>query len=200
MVSVGSVRSSEKSAGSSHDRTEPESASQGAFDSDFITGLYDEISGCLKLFLMRKSFPADEAEDMVQDVFVRLCELEAAHKIEYVKSFAFKMAQNLAIDSIRKKKVRRGNGASSDILADIPDDDERPDDWLEQSQKRQLMLLALDALPKRCSQVVRMHKLEEKSHAEVASELGITRHAVEKHMVRAMARCRQFLQDKHAVS
>ena len=51
------------------------------------------------------------------------------------------------------------------------------------------MTEAIEALPPKCRRVFVLHKIHHLSHREISRVLGISGHAVEKHMMRALARC-----------
>jgi RNA polymerase sigma factor (sigma-70 family) len=46
----------------------------------------------------------------------------------------------------------------------------------------------VETLPPQTQRVFRMHKLEGLSHAETAARLGVSKSAVEKHMITALKR------------
>jgi RNA polymerase sigma-70 factor (ECF subfamily) len=60
-------------------------------------------------------------------------------------------------------------------------------------QRLTAILAALAQLSPQTQRVFRMHKLEGLSHSEVAAALGISRSAVEKHMIAALRRLAETL-------
>lgn len=52
---------------------------------------------------------------------------------------------------------------------------------------------AIDALSPQCHRAFVLHKFDGLSHAKIADQLGITRNAVEKLLIRALVRLRQVL-------
>ena len=54
-------------------------------------------------------------------------------------------------------------------------------------QQRRIVLKAIDALPPRCREVVKMRRLEERCSQDIADHLGITVSVVDKHLARGMA-------------
>jgi len=51
-------------------------------------------------------------------------------------------------------------------------------------------------LPVRTRQAFRLHKLEDLTHAEVAQRMGISKSAVEKHIMRALRRLLPLTEDR----
>lgn len=69
--------------------------------------LYDRYSGPLYGYLMRMTGSREEADDILQDTFCKLIEkLERYHPRGKFKSYLFRIAHNLAIDSLRRQKFR----------------------------------------------------------------------------------------------
>ena len=63
----------------------------------------------IKLGLARavsKIVPPHEVEDVVQETYVRLCQVGAPEKIKYPKSYLYKTARNLALDSVKRADNR----------------------------------------------------------------------------------------------
>ncbi len=53
-----------------------------------------------------KIVPPHEIEDIVQETYVRLCQIATADNIDQPKSFLYKIARNLALDSVKKANNR----------------------------------------------------------------------------------------------
>jgi len=67
-------------------------------------------------------------------------------------------------------------------------------------QQRRIVLRAIDALPPRCREVVKMRRLEERSSQDIAEQLGITVSVVDKHLARGMAIIAERLAASHVDS
>jgi RNA polymerase sigma factor (sigma-70 family) len=143
-------------------------------------------------FLTARLGQAAAAEDVCQDLFVRI---ESAHlppAIGDVRGFIYKMAYNLANDYSRAGQRRQTRDrdwfdtATHKIaeapIADAPDADAAID------AKRRLAQVAasLKDLPPKCLTVFTCHRLEGLSQRETAAKLGITTKTVEKHMATAL--------------
>ena len=50
--------------------------------------------------------PPDEIEDIVQETYVRICQIKNKDHINSPKSFMFKMARNLALDYQKKSQCQ----------------------------------------------------------------------------------------------
>ena len=61
--------------------------------------------------------PPHEIEDIVQETYVRICQIEDKTQISSPKSFMFTVARNLALDHLRARKIH-----SRTMVDDVPQD------------------------------------------------------------------------------
>jgi RNA polymerase sigma-70 factor (ECF subfamily) len=74
----------------------------------------------------------------------------------------------------------------------MPADQERT---IAARQQVRMLYRAILELPPKCRQVFLLHKFKERSHAQIAAHLGISKSMVEKHIIKAMTHCRQRLEE-----
>jgi len=88
------------------------------------------------------------------------------------------IARHVALDELRRPH-RRGRGLDSSEMQKIPAE-EGPEPWAEADTQAVIEAVreAVDGLPASSREVVRMHKLEGRSMAEIAEALGIKEGAV----------------------
>ena len=143
----------------------------------------------MQFFLRRVGSPMD-AEEMVQDLFVRLLRRGDLFSLDNVDGYVFEAAANIARDRGRYDQAR-GRGRHVDI-DDLSPESEEPgaEQILDGKQRLKRMLAALDALPPRARTVVILRRFENLTYPQIARRMGISVSAVEKHMVRAMAALR----------
>ena len=143
-------------------------------------------------FLSARLGQAAIAEDIYQDMFVRLNTAQLPDEIGSPRAFLYRTAFNLANDHRRalSRRVAR-DGAWLDVatqssggeaISDHPDVDQA----IDARREMQLMLAALDDLSPKCREVFTLHRLRGLSHRQVAENLGITTKTVEKHMTAAL--------------
>jgi RNA polymerase sigma-70 factor (ECF subfamily) len=139
-----------------------------------------------RYFARRVAVPAD-VPDLVQDVFLRLSRLSDPAAIQRPDSFVFVTAANVLNDRVRRGRVR-GDGLSDPIDdLEIEGSDFAPDRVLEGRQAVAQLRAALAELPERTRDVFVLRLLEGWKMAEVATALGISTRAAEKHQARALA-------------
>ena len=133
---------------------------------------------------IRKRVPeAEDAEDILQDVFYELVESYRLMKpVEQLASWLFTVARNKISDLYRKPKtasleknipVKEEEGEMLNLADLLPANDEGTDAKLMRSIIMDTLEEALDELPKEQREVFVLHEMEDKSFAEISSETGI---------------------------
>ena len=146
----------------------------------------------VRFFTMRLR-SAEAAEDLVQDIYVRLRDVEPK-TVENAGAFLHRLGWNLMLDRLRSQRrgerrddewsrLERGRGPSPEASGSPSQED-----VLAARQRLQSLIGALDHLPPQTRRVFVMHKFDGLPHAEVARRLGISRSAVEKHVSAALKR------------
>jgi RNA polymerase sigma-70 factor (ECF subfamily) len=132
-----------------------------------------------------------EAEDVVQDVFVRV--LEHRRSLEAVRDmrvWLVRIAWNLALDRRRRIRPERMDEVFAESLAgrSVP-----ADKALDEAQRMRIVLRELERLPKGERHVLLLSAIEELGTAEMAQVLGRSESAVRALLFRARARLRERL-------
>ncbi len=152
---------------------------------------YDELVTYLTMRLRSR----DHAEDVAQETYLRVLTQEVSQPIVQPRAFLYKIAFNLSIDLFRKRKRQAEETLDVEELHDILTMPADQDTRLEVREQVQCLYEAVHELPPKCRQVFLLHKFKEKSHQEIASQLGISKSMVEKHIIKAMAYCRERIGD-----
>jgi RNA polymerase sigma factor (sigma-70 family) len=163
-------------------------------DTERHDGLRAHFDACapsvLRLMSARLGSRTD-AEDLMQELWIKLARLETG-PIANPKAYLHRIALNMANDLVREQvRRRRRESAWSDVMVAEKDSvavDPAPSPERALIAKREMEQLsqALQTVPTRSREAFLHHKVEGRSHAEVAHVMGISRSAVEKHMATAM--------------
>lgn len=152
-------------------------------------------------FLVARTGDPGEAEDVVQELWVRIA---AAHvdAVENPRAYLFRTAHNLVTDRHRTRwrSVRRDTLWSAEDLntpsaGEARDPQGDAEAQMIEREEAAALASAIAQLPRRAGEAFRLHKLEGLSHAAVAASLGISVSGVEKHMAVAMAFLRRALRN-----
>ena len=142
---------------------------------------------------LRARFPGvTDADDLVQEAYVRLMQAHATGPIACPRAFLFVTARNLALNHLRHRRIERPEGAAEiDALA-VADERAGIPEALAQSEDFQILVRAIQSLPERCRQIVTLRKIYGLSQQEVAARLGISEHTVEAQGGIGLRKCIEF--------
>lgn len=137
-------------------------------------------------YLSRKSGMQRDAEDLRNDIYIRVLEAAAKARPTVPKAFLFGTARNLLIDLARHNRV-----VAIDLLEDLDTlnvliDEVTPERQASGRQQLQRLSRLFDRLPEKCRQVCWLRRISGLSQREVAQRLGITEAMVAKHVHRGM--------------
>jgi len=157
-----------------------------------LIALYLEKRDALVRFFAARLGSTAAAEDVVQDIYLKLSGLDPDAAIHNEAAFIYRLGSNLMLDRLRheRRAARRdGDWRDANTVRVAGDDvvDEPPADEAVAGRERLArMLQALEALPLQQRQAFRMHKLEAMSQAETAAALGVSVSSVEKYVRAAL--------------
>lgn len=155
----------------------------------------DELTERLRRFVRSRVANRHDAEDVIQDAYVRVLRYSAEHVVESEERLLFSTARNLAVDSRRRRKVREKNVADCAVLA--PEDSPASDEVIHARQRLMQVEAAIAALPPRCREVFLMHRIDGLTYVQIARSIGISVSAVEKHIARACLTIDVYLSGEH---
>jgi RNA polymerase sigma-70 factor, ECF subfamily len=134
-----------------------------------------------------------EAEDVVQDVFVRILEhRQSLPAIRDLRVWLIRIAWNLAID--RRRRIRPAQfdeGFAESLVAK----DLLADEALQEAQRMKSVLYEMERLPRAERDVLLLSAVEELGAAEMAEIVGRSESAVRALLFRARTRLRERLEE-----
>jgi len=155
---------------------------------------FTKYYGLLVRYCMKYVNSREDAEDIVQDCFVKLWEKKYLINEVSVGAFLFTMARNACYNALKHKAI------VSDFAAWCFQQNKYSDsvfeyDFLGVVNDRGLVTdlmiyirSEVDKLPERCREVFKMSRYEGLSNKEIAEKLGISEPAVHKHIDKAVAK------------
>src|SRR3990172_3182842 len=128
-------------------------------------------------FVFRTIGDRDRAEDLVQEVFIRV--YRHLHRFDRSKKFSkwvYTIASNLAKNELRNRsrnplvlfQTLRGTGDDEERPIEFEDTTARPDDMYRKRHLRELVEWAVTQLPEHHREVFVLRELEGKSYEEIA--------------------------------
>ena len=142
----------------------------------------------LKAYL-RRTYPyVCEVDDVIQESYLRIWKARAVQPIQSAKAFLFRIARNIALDSVRRRHASPLEPVGD--LDRLPVIDERSSvaDTVSTNEKIALLADAIDTLPPRCREIIVLCKLQGKSYREVAARLGLSEKTIAEQVYRGVQR------------
>jgi RNA polymerase sigma-70 factor (ECF subfamily) len=137
---------------------------------------------------------AEDAEDVVQDMCIRLLRVQDFWRGErQVRAFLFKIATNLARDELRRRRACAYGAHFPYDTMDLVSDAQQPEEIVERSLALEAIARALRILPPRYRQVFRLHVDAQMSYRAISKHLGISTKTVERDICGAREFCRYRL-------
>jgi RNA polymerase sigma-70 factor (ECF subfamily) len=163
------------------------------FDGRVVAQEAEPLRAPLTRYFRRRVKDPAEVEDLVQEVFARIVARRDIGPIANLGGYVFQTASSVLADQARRRAARR---AEAHVVFD-PDRHANTDfdagrivvgrDDLRRATD------ALRALPERTRTIFLLHRLDGRRYRDIATELGISVSAVEKHMVRAIQHLSQAM-------
>ncbi len=163
------------------------SAAAPTADQEALAHLSRRFRGALYRYFEKRGFLGADAEDAVQDVFIRLSQRAGVARIDKIDGYLFETAASVVVDHFRRASARRRD--AHDEYDETVHAQAAPSIEREHIARDELaqMVTALRELPERTRNALLLARLEGLSHGEIAHRLGISASAVEKHIVKALA-------------
>jgi RNA polymerase sigma-70 factor (ECF subfamily) len=159
--------------------------------SKYLDSLYKYI------YLFTKS--NEQTSEVIQEVFIRIWEKRGTlTNIESFKSYLFRSAKNKLIDVVRQNQVRHR------ILSELK---RKNDDYLLMEEDEiayreyyRIVQQAIEKLPPKRKQILRLNIEHGLSQGEIAQQLHISKSVVQKQLYKALDFVRRYLTHRSGVS
>lgn len=142
----------------------------------------------MRKFLSGKTaIPAADLDDVSQEVFLRLLRYDQIELIEHPQAYLFKMASNVATEwSIRARSryPHDANWLEGLIADDLPEDNA-----VYEGTQREIER-AVNTLPPRYREVLKLQFTEGLSHTEIAARMGVSPRIVKRCIAKSYEKLR----------
>jgi RNA polymerase sigma-70 factor (ECF subfamily) len=153
--------------------------------------LLEKFGAGLHALLTRLTLREDVAEELMQDLFLKLNGAKDQGRIDCWYAYARRTAINLAFDWRRRQATRRA--CSLDMLSERASDTDGPLGKLIVSEELEQIFAAIDRLNGTSREVFVMRYIQQSSYEEIAEEIGKTVHQARALCFRAMSTLRDVL-------
>lgn len=150
--------------------------------SDLIENSYKEFRQPLYIYICKAVKNDDEAEDMVQDVFLKLIEYNDMLRQDTVRYFIFTIAKNLILDYHRKRLVVNDyNSYYSYSYNESTVDDTSSNTIVKDILRMERKFVS--ELPRQRRKVYELVRYEEKTVSDISSEMSLSIKTIENHLL-----------------
>ncbi|MGM5469991.1 RNA polymerase sigma factor [Flavobacteriaceae bacterium LMO-SS05] len=154
---------------------------------DLFLKHYEEL--CLYSYTYLHSM--DEAEDVVQDIFVKILTLENRNEILNLKSYVYAMVRNHSLKKIKKlSKIISLNEENSTTLSSY-------EDLIINKELNLKVQKALEDLPPQTKNVFVLCVLENLKYESAAEKLGVSINTIKYHLKKSFKLLRTSLKNLH---
>lgn len=127
---------------------------------------------------------AEEAEDAVQDVLVKIWgKREEWGRWENMEAYCMTSTRNACLERLRSKKVRHVEMEAA--AGHLRSSDQDPADRVQERELRDRLRVCMEALPEKHYLVMQLREVEGFSYQEIADTLGLTMEQVKVYLHRA---------------
>jgi len=152
-----------------------------------LESLATQFGPVLVQFFERRVRDRHEAEDLTQEVFVRLLRRRRVDEVQNMRGYLFECAANTLNDRLRADRSRRRTHHES-FDAELHGRKDFPiDHVLIQAETLSRATRALLELPDRMRTIFVLRRFEGMQNEDIAHRLGVSLSLVEKEMARALA-------------
>lgn len=156
-----------------------------------VEALYQRFRPALVRYFERRGFTGSDAEDLTQDVFIKISRRDTSAELWEPQGFVFRVAANVLKDQIRRNAVRhQTQHVNLDDEAERLEDPESLEAAYEQREALAQVVQMMSGLTPKCRAVLLLNKYEGLSYSEIAQRFGVSVSAVEKHMIHALKHLR----------
>ncbi|WP_299365756.1 RNA polymerase sigma factor [Winogradskyella sp.] len=156
-------------------------------NSKTFESIYNTYAKDIRRFLFFKIQDIEKAEDLMQDVFIKLW--DNCSKVDYnkVKSYMFSTANNMFLNVVKHEKVVQNYNKLNKSEAT----NESPEYIMLEKEFMEKLEATIANLPEKQREVFLMNRIEKKKYKEIAEQLNISVKAVEKRMHQALLTMRK---------
>ena len=152
----------------------------------FLRRLSERYRQPLTAYFQRRVGSRNEAEDLTQEVFLRLVRRLDVETLDNPEAFVFRTAVNLLRDRFRRGQTQRSHlvevGLQQPGIEELS-----PERVFDSRQHLAMVIDALDELDERSRDAFILHRLEGMKHAQIAELYGVSVSSVEKYIIKALA-------------
>jgi RNA polymerase sigma factor (sigma-70 family) len=156
---------------------------------DELTGIFIAHRAQLRHAAMRIVGTPEQADDVVQDAYLRVAEMNSVFNVKQPLAYLFQLVRNLAIDRHRQAALEWRYFTGEEDGLHVPSSAATPETFVGNMQQLRLIADALASLPERTRKAFELCRLGGHTQREVAAQMGISATLVNFMIRDAMTSC-----------
>ncbi len=161
-----------------------------------LDALFQRHAGDLAGYLRRQLHCPHLAEDLCQEVFLRLGQHPEPGWLEEPRAYLFRIARNLIIDHHRRSRSRPVCQPLDETDLCLACPRACPERDTDRALCRKALYAALETLPPHQRRALIWHRIVGLTQAEIGHRLGVSERMAGRYVTQAIAGCRQRLTEK----
>ncbi|HTO39648.1 MAG TPA: RNA polymerase sigma factor [Rhizomicrobium sp.] len=127
-----------------------------------------------------------DVEDLLHDIYIKVCEAAARERPQHPRAFVFTTARNTLIDRVRKEQVVPIEAVADLDALNMAADDPGPERTALARDELRRVQAALDRLPPRRRQAVYLKQVEGLTRREIATRMGVGEETVKDYLAEGL--------------
>jgi len=153
--------------------------------------VFDNNSESLRNYLYYQCKNIQQAEDLVQNAFIKLWNNCKKVIFDKAKGFLYAVAKNEFYNQVAHQKIVLNYAKTS--VKNI--NNETPEFIIEEREFGEKLQAAINALPDGQREVFLLNRIDKKTYREIAEMLNVSQKAIEKRMHKALVKMRKLVKN-----
>ncbi len=163
--------------------------------------LYRDYTPRVTRFFLRKGVPMDRAEELTQEVFIRVYgSMERFRHESRVGTWIFTIARNLWLNEIRARSTDKRYGTEVPVdeqIEGVRSERIDPEHEVLRQERQKILREALGQLPDRMRRAVELRLEQDFKYREIARIMGVSVQTIKSQLFQARSRLREILGDHY---
>jgi RNA polymerase sigma factor (sigma-70 family) len=140
----------------------------------------------LRAWLGRRRVRGLDIDDIVQETYAALAELESVAHIQNPLTYTFAIAQSVVLQYVRHRRVVSIASVAELERLKFGADEISPERRISDQEELRLIADRIESLPEKCREAFVLRKVEGLSQREVAQRMAVSENTIEKHIGKAL--------------
>jgi RNA polymerase sigma-70 factor (ECF subfamily) len=168
---------------------------------EFLTSIFKEYNRRIYGYVVRLINDRTEAEDVLQDVFLRAARGLKGENEDKTRRWLYKVATNLAVDRLRRRRFKMVSidhpSGNATLERTLENNSPQPDVHLYERERNRALDDAIAVLPLEQKEVVLLRHFSGLSFKEISKVTGCPLGTVLSRMHRALGKLRKEIEKEH---